>query len=145
MAVKRRAGKTPKARKAKRASKPKKAKKRVARRKAFEKKIVRKKIVRKIRMSKKMQTGSRRQVWNGNRLYTTGGLTKKDLCMSKSGRIVSKRGSLQGKKSFAGRIKGWNNACSAARKKLGLEGFVLCRKGTAYYRLAMEIYLKNKK
>ena len=35
--------------------------------------------------------GSRAQVYHGTAMYTSGGLTKKDLTMSKRGEIVSKR------------------------------------------------------
>ena len=35
--------------------------------------------------------GSRAQVYHGTAMRTTGGLTKKDLTMSKSGEIVSKK------------------------------------------------------
>lgn len=45
--------------------------------------------------------GQRRQVWDGRALKTNGGLTKKDLMKSKSGKIVSKRASAAGKRSFS--------------------------------------------
>lgn len=45
--------------------------------------------------------GQRRQVWEGRALQTSGGLTRKDLMKSKSGKIVSKRASAAGKKSFS--------------------------------------------
>ena len=45
--------------------------------------------------------GQRRQVWEGRALKTNGGLTKNDLMQSKSGKIVSKRASAAGKRSFS--------------------------------------------
>merc|ERR1719289_643341 len=111
-----------KARRARRAAKPKatKAKRRVARRK---------------RVTKKSQTGSFRRVWSGTALYTKGRLMKKDLCLNKRGKVVSKRSMLSGMRAFKG-IQGWLNACKIARKKLGLTGFVACKKGTRYYKVA---------
>merc|ERR1712025_811163 len=91
------------------------------------------------RVTKKSQTGSKRQVWNGTKLYTSGGLTKSDLKMSKAGKIVSKKSSSVGKKRFGG-IKKWVKATQQARKELGITGFVAIKKGTKYYKLAKKIY-----
>merc|ERR1712025_1430673 len=52
------------------------------------------------RITRKSQTGSKRQVWNGTRMYTSGGLTKKDLKMSKNGKIVYKSRSAKAGKNF---------------------------------------------
>ena len=41
-------------------------------------------------MENKKTVGSRAQVWHGTSKKTSGGLTKKDLMMNKSGRIVSR-------------------------------------------------------
>ena len=38
-----------------------------------------------------LATGSRREVWNGEAVKTSGGLRKKHLIKRKDGRIVSKR------------------------------------------------------
>lgn len=38
-----------------------------------------------------------KEVWEGKRTKTPGGLTKKDLTLSKSGRIVSKKRQKQGR------------------------------------------------
>ena len=43
------------------------------------------------RMARTLKIGSRRQVWNGSRMKTKGGLTRKQLKMNKRGRIVSKK------------------------------------------------------
>ena len=100
------------------------------------------KVVRKAkRVTKKMQTGSMRKVWNGTCLYTSGGLMKKDLCINKRGKIVSKKALQHGNKAIRG-LKGWLKATQLARKQLGLKGFVACKKGTKYYRVAKEIYGK---
>merc|ERR1719412_652667 len=61
------------------ASKPKKALRKTTR-----------KVKRAKRVTRKMQTGSYRQVWNGSKLYTKGGLMKKDLCLNKK-RVMSKK------------------------------------------------------
>ena len=132
MAVKRRAKKARRATKARqriKASKPRKAKR----------------SARKVkRRTKKKIIGSKRRVWSGTAHCTRGGLTKKDLCVNKRGKIVSKRKFLLGKKAFQG-IKGWLKALKQARKELGLTGFVACRRGTEYYRVAMKYYRKQKK
>lgn len=49
-------------------------------------------------MQKVTGTGSRRQVWIRSRLKTSGGLLRKDLKMSKQGRIVSKKRSTRAKR-----------------------------------------------
>merc|ERR1719290_439370 len=100
-------------RKARKASKPKKAKKKVARR---VKRNIRKRRVK--RKTKKSQTGTMRRVWNGTAMYTKGGLMKKDLCINKRGKVVSKKAMLNGKRAFKG-IRGWLNATEQARKQLG--------------------------
>merc|ERR1712202_59205 len=93
------------------------------------------------RVTKKSQTGSMRRVWNGSAMYTKGGLMKKDLCMNKRGKIVSKKQAARGKKSIKG-LQGWLKATMQARKQLGLTGFVACKKGTKYYILAKKLYGK---
>merc|ERR1712083_345185 len=80
------------------------------------------------RVTKKMQTGSMRQVWNGPKLYTSGGLMKKDLMITKSKKVVSKKAFAKGKKAFKG-IKAWLNASKQARKELKITGFVKMNRG----------------
>merc|ERR1711981_102833 len=103
---------------ARKASKPMKAK-RMGKRKAVRKPK---------RVTKKMQTGSMRQVWNGSKTYTKGGLTKSNLMVNKNGRLMSKKAHAVGKKAFAG-VKSWNVALSKARKELGITGFVAINRG----------------
>merc|ERR1711881_537129 len=57
------------------------------------------------------------QVLKGRKVKTVGGLTKSDLTKNKSGKVVSKKKSLQGKKNR------WTAACAKARKALGVKGF----------------------
>ena len=44
--------------------------------------------------------GSKSQVWHGTKRSTSGGLKKKDLMMTKHGRIVSKKQHAAGKKAI---------------------------------------------
>merc|ERR1719502_2529365 len=74
--------------------------------------------------SSKTATGIRARlvVFNGTAEKTVGGLRKKDLMMSKSGKIVSKRSSAAGKKAYSN-IRAWTVAVQKARKALGVKGF----------------------
>ena len=78
-------------------------------------------------------------VFNGTKEKTMSGLKKSDLTKSKSGKIVSKKQSANGKKAYA-HIKGWTVAVQKARKALGVKGFVAVKKGTALYKKAKELY-----
>mmetsp|Transcript_72232 Transcript_72232/g.199198 ORF Transcript_72232/g.199198 Transcript_72232/m.199198 type:complete len:149 (+) Transcript_72232:124-570(+) len=62
-------------------------------------------------------------VFGGRREKTAGGVTAAGLTKNKRGRIVSKRRSANGKRDYK-RLKDWTEACTAARKALGTEGFV---------------------
>ena len=68
---------------------------------------------------------------------------KKDLCLNKRGKVVSKKAMLSGKRAFTG-IRGWTSAMMLARKQLGITGFVACKKGTTYYKVTKQIYSKSK-
>merc|ERR1712228_792356 len=125
------------ARKARKATKKTWAKKRVTKKKAAPKKRKAKKKV--------SVVGKKWQVWKGTRQRTAGGLTKKDLRKSKSGKIVSKKQSTLARRRMAkGGISRWLKAVMAARKALKLTGFVACKKGTKYYRKARAFYKKFK-
>jgi len=87
-----------------------------------------------------MQTGSARQVWNGTKLYTSGGLMKKDLIKNKQGLIVSKKKSKLGQGYWNKGLKKWCSAVEQARKEMGIEGFIAIKKGTPYYKKAKTIY-----
>ena len=59
----------------------------------------------------------------------------KDLCIKKYCRIVSKKMTSNGNN-----LNGWIRAILEARKQLGLQGFVTCKKGTNYYTFAKKWY-----
>merc|ERR1719245_1424764 len=87
------------------------------------------------RVTKKSQTGTMRQVWNGTKVYTKSRHTKKDLCKVR-GHIMTKK-----QFKYGQRVKksGWMKAVSKARKELKIKGFVLMNRGTegkALYKLA---------
>merc|ERR1712139_225922 len=84
-------------------------------------------IIAKGRMSKVM-------VLRGSKTKTVGGLTAKDLTKNKSGKVVSKKLSANGKKSP------WIQACNKARKALKITGFVMIKKGSPLYVKAKEFY-----
>jgi len=73
-------------------------------------------------------------------MYTKSGLTKKDLCLNKSGRLMTKKQLAHGKKAFKGGLRKWCNAVEEARKELGIEGFCAIKKGSKFYKRAREIY-----
>merc|ERR1719433_2078115 len=96
------------------------------------------------RVTRKMQTGSMRQVWNGSKLFTKGGLQKKDLMINKNKRVVSKKAHALGKKAIKG-LSAWNKALSKARKELKITGFVPLNRGAqgvALYKKAKAFYGK---
>merc|ERR1719394_784735 len=64
-------------------------------------------------------------VFSGRKQKTVGGLTKEGLTKNKLGKVVSKKASARAKKAYAGSaIKAWADAVKAARKALGISGFV---------------------
>merc|ERR1719171_528330 len=73
-------------------------------------------------------------VLRGSKANTVGGLTAKDLCKNKNGKIVSK------KKSAASKKSPWIQACQKARKALKITGFTVIKKGTLLYVKAKEFY-----
>merc|ERR1712226_1818100 len=69
-------------------------------------------------------------VFRGGKEKTSGGLQKKDLVMSKTA-------SERAKKQFKGSaLHKWCTAVQAARKALGLKGFVAVKKGSPVYNKA---------
>merc|ERR1719336_2336305 len=106
------------------------------------KKAVRRTKVRKPkRVTKKMQTGSKRKVWNGSATWTKGGLTKADLMLNKAGRVVSKKQFKKGQQ-LQKKNGGWANAVMKARKELGITGFCVINRGAqgiALYKRAKEL------
>jgi len=61
-------------------------------------------------------------VFRGTKVKTSGGLKKSDLIKNKTGRIVSRRMNLAGKKNYK-RIAKWTIATQKARKALNIKGF----------------------
>merc|ERR1719266_499431 len=124
----------PKAPKAAKATKPRAPK-------ASKKAVRRTKVKKPKRVTRKMQTGSMRKVWNGTAKWTKGGLTKGDLMLNKRGKVVSKK---QFKKGQALQKKsGWMTAVMKARKELNITGFCLMNRGAqgvALYKKAKELY-----
>jgi len=99
-------------------------------------KAVAKKTRKPKRVTKKSQTGSMRRVWNGTKIYTAGGLTKKDLIKTKSGKVMTKKQYANGQKT---KTTGWMKAVARARKELKITGFCVINRGaqgTALYKLA---------
>merc|ERR550539_534521 len=71
-------------------------------------------------------------VFRGTKVKTSGGLKKGDLKKNKSGKVVSRKASeaAKKKKGFK-KIVAWGTAFKAARKALGVKGFVACGGKTA--------------
>ena len=82
-----------------------------------------------------------RRVWSGTADRTKGGLLKKDLCMNKRGKVVSKKMNAAGaKRSKKSGLVKWVAATQKAHREIGLTGFVTYKKGTVYYNLTKKIY-----
>merc|ERR1719492_200143 len=79
---------------------------------------------------------AKRHAFAGKITKTASGLSKSDLVKNKSGKIVSKKMSLKGKKSP------WIAAVNAARKALGVKGFCAIKKGSPLYNKAKALYKK---
>merc|ERR1711904_507405 len=79
-------------------------------------------------------------VFRGSKEKTSGGLKKSDLIKNANGKIVSKKQSTAAKKRFGSTLKKWTDAVKAARKSLGLKGFVAVKKGTPLYTKAKANY-----
>merc|ERR1719436_810345 len=80
-----------------------------------------KKVVSKIAKGKRAKSA----VFSGRKEKTSGGLKRGDLIKNKRGKVVSRAASARSKRAFASSgLKAWADACKAARKALGLTGFV---------------------
>merc|ERR1719262_2019910 len=66
-------------------------------------------------------------VFRGSKEKTVGGITAKDLCKNKHGKIVNKKRAALSKKSP------WIQAVAKARKALKITGFQALKKGTPFY------------
>merc|ERR1711955_90075 len=67
--------------------------------------------------------GAKGRVFSGKKVRTSGGLKKSSLMRNKHGRVVSKKLHAQGKKAYKN-VQKFANAVKAARKALGVKGFV---------------------
>merc|ERR1711972_136457 len=82
-------------------------------------------------------------VLRGVKEKTSSGLTAAMLMRSKRGKVTSKKAHAQGVKNFRN-IRGWMEACRAARKALHVTGFVAINgktiQGKALYAKAKALY-----
>merc|ERR1712179_523844 len=89
---------------------------------------------------------ARAQVFRGSKEKTASGHTKDQLFKNKRGKIVSKKASAAGRKSFAN-IRTWFECVNAARKALNLRGFVAINgkkaEGKALYAKAKALYAER--
>merc|ERR1719214_269869 len=92
--------------------------KKIMKAKSMKKKAMKKSIIAKGRMAKFL-------VFSGKKVKTVGGLKKESLTKSKSGKIVSKKASLKGKKNK------WIAAVTKARSALKVKGFAVIGGKTA--------------
>merc|ERR1719502_2262184 len=80
------------------------------------------------------------RVFRGGKEKTRSGLKKADLTKSKTGKIVSKKRSANGKKRYASTVGKWIKAVIKAREVLGIKGFLAVKKGSPVYKKAREFY-----
>merc|ERR1712164_219733 len=97
-------------------------------------KSMKKRAMKKSAASYKTKSGALRAVFTGRIMKSKGGLKKDALMKSKSGKIVSK------KKSLAGKKNKWIKAVAAARAALKIKGFAPLKKGSALYKKAKSLY-----
>merc|ERR1719311_597268 len=106
-------------------------------------KSMKKKAMKKTAAKYKTASGARRAVFNGTIMKSKGGLKKEAFTKSKSGKIVSKKASANGKKAYK-RIAKWNAAVQKARKALNIKGFQAVggksAKGQALLKKARSLY-----
>merc|ERR1711946_15994 len=89
--------------------------------------------------------GAKARVFRGSKARTSGGLRKSSLIKNKHGKVVSKKAHAHGKKAYKNVAK-FANAVKAARKALGIKGFVpiggKTSKGQALLKKARSLYKK---
>ena len=93
----------------------------------------------KVQKTDKKVFGTKRQVWAGVAQKTQRGLTKKDLMISSSGKIVSKRQHQAGKRLFQKWGEPWKLACLKVCAMRGLPLRTHIVKGTEEYNEAMRL------
>merc|ERR1712187_962205 len=77
---------------------------------------------------------SKRQVWAGKKVKTSGGLKKEDLVKSRKGKIVSR------KRSEKGRQSKWSIATKRAHEVKGYVGFKPIKKGNSFYEKVKQLF-----
>merc|ERR1719335_217159 len=111
------------------------------------KKMAMKKAMKKTAATYKTSAGARRAVFSGKLMKSKGGLKKEAFTKSKTGNIVSKKASANGKKIYAKYLLKWNKAVAAARKAMGVKGFQAVggksAKGQALLKKARSLYKKQ--
>ena len=85
---------------------------------------------------------SKSQVFKGRKAKTSGGLKKSDIRRNKNGKLVSVKMSNRSKARMHKTIGKWLAAVKAARKSLGIKGFVAIKKGSKFYAAAKANYKK---
>merc|ERR1712232_810656 len=84
------------------------------------------------------------QVFRGRKECTAGGLKKDGLIKNKIGKVVSRKRSVAAKRRFSAGLGKWIAAVSAARKALGITGFLAINgkspQGKALYAKARVLY-----
>merc|ERR1719445_1894423 len=86
-------------------------------------------------------------VFRGGKEKTSGGLTKSQLMKNRRGKVVSKAASVARKEAYLGRkFEAWHKALAAAKKELGVTGFVKINgptaQGKSLYAKAKALYTK---
>ena len=85
--------------------------------------------------------GSRAQVMHGTAKKTSGGLGKEDLIRNKSGSIVSKKKSVEAKKSENGLLKLWRQAMKeVSSSPMYKDQFVKPKRGSVAHSKVFAIY-----
>lgn len=106
-------------------------------------------IMQELGMRRRLMMQARRDVLKGLREKTSSGLTKDDLIINRRGAVVSKKLHERGKLVYAKTLKGWTEACVAARAALDITGFVAVggssERGQQLYKKAKEFYERSKR
>ena len=104
-----------------------------------------KKSMRKRRAMRVSIKGKKASVFKGRKVKTSGGLKKSDLMKNKRGKVVSKKMHARGLKQFK-KVAKWAAAVKAARKSLGVRGFLAVggktAKGQALLKKVRSLYRK---
>lgn len=92
-------------------------------------------------MAPSTTVGSRAQVMHGTAKKTSGGLEKSDLAYNKSGSIVSKKKSLEAKKSENGLLKLWRRAMKeVSASPMYKDTFVKPKRGSVAHSKVFAVY-----